>query len=573
MLDSDDILIRALLQDSVLTDKQVEIARRHAAEARPAMSVLDAVVTLAIAPSRTIAIARAQICECPYADLDAFEIDIHNASALPRAVAERCGAFPLFRLGQTTTIGMIDPLNLRAVDQVRQSIRTDVEIVLCDAEPLRALIARAFSMASAANGDAPRAAEEDLVTGEEPIVAAVNQIIAQAIDEGASDIHIGPDEHELHLRHRIDGVLAPRQGPPLAAHSGIVQRLKVMASLDLTVTRKPQDGKFRFDRRGQPIDVRLSFIPTICGENVVMRLLRPTAQIKGFEDLGLAPHDLETIVGSLDKPHGMILVTGPTGSGKTTTLYTALARLNSPELNIMTIEDPVEIRLPLIRQTQVNAEIGLTFAAALRTILRQDPDVVLVGEVRDAETAQIAVQASLTGHLVLSTLHTNDAVGAVARLRDMGVPPFAINSSLLCVVAQRLVRCVCIACARPEQPDPTLARKLGLKPDELAGFRRGAGCARCSSTGFKGRIGVYETLPVRGAVHDAIEGGAEPIALRRAAAAAGLRPMWRDALDKAKAGLTTIDEAVSVMATIEAEAGAETAPAPADTTAQRRAAA
>lgn len=556
MLDSAEILIRALLEEGVLDEQKVKLAERVATER--GVSITDAVVAAQLVPARTLAIVRASLAECPYVDLAAFEIDISNAAVLPRTLAERVGAFPLFRSEELTTVGVLDPLNLRGVDQVRQAIKTDIDVVLCDPDQLQSLIERAYSMSAAAREDDPAAAThaEDLTTGQEPIVAAVNQIIAAAVDEGASDIHINPDEHALHLRYRIDGVLQTRQGPPLKAHAGLVQRLKVMAGLDLTQTRKPQDGKFRFARRGSTsgaVEVRMSSVPTVNGENVVLRLLRPSQSIRGFEDLGIGPDERAVLEKSIARPYGMVLVTGPTGSGKTTTLFTAINSLNTPDRNILTIEDPVEIRMPMVRQTQVNSEIGLSFAATLRAMLRQDPDVILVGEIRDPETAQIAVQASLTGHLVLSTLHTNDAVGAVSRLRDLGVPNFAINSALLCVVAQRLVRKVCQDCAKPDRPDAASIRRFGLTPEQCAGLRRGAGCPRCMSAGFRGRIGVYETLDMTPDVQAAVERGESAAEIRGVAASGGMRLMWEDGVGKALQGLTTLEELSRLVASVDVD--------------------
>jgi len=552
VLDSNEFLIRDLLDQGRLNEPDVERAKQRAAETRSPLP--ETLVAMGLIDARELAISRAAICECPFVDLDAFDIDIRNAELLPRAVAEKHDAFPLFHLDGTVTVGMVDPLNLRSVDQIRQSLRVEVNCVLCDPDHLRALISRAYSMASTASTQEDEDEQAELTTGAEPIVAAVNQLIGAAIDQGASDIHLNPDEHELHVRYRIDGVLQPRQGPGLAAHAGLVQRIKVMADLDLTQTRRPQDGKFRFTHRGQCVDVRVSVIPTVCGENVVLRLLRQNASLKGFDDLGMPRALIDDFRQVIHSPHGMILVTGPTGSGKTTTLYTALSELNDPHRNIMTIEDPVEIRLPMIRQTQVNPEIGLTFAGALRSILRQDPDVILVGEIRDQETAQIAAQSSLTGHLVFSTLHTNDAVGAIARLRDFGIPPFAINSAVLCAVAQRLVRQICPHCAEPDEPDEANLRAFGLSRDEATGLMRGAGCARCLNTGYQGRIGVYEMLRLTPAIQSAIEAGASTRALHETARSQGMRLMWEDGLEKARLGLTTIDELWKVRATFEDEA-------------------
>jgi len=542
MLRQDDYLIRALVEEGLVTAERAEEATRLAAEKE--LAVDDALETLGVLNARQIGIMRAGLCECAFVDLDHYEIDIQHAAMLPRAAAEKHLVFPLFVVNGVATLGMVDPLNVRAIDQVRQFVRAEIEPVLCSPAALKRLIARAYSLVShteAANEHAKPSVGADLTTGEEPIVAAVNQIVNDAVAERASDIHISPCERELQLRFRVDGELQRRQGPPLSAHAGIVQRLKVMAQLDLTQTRRPQDGKFRFNSRTEQVEIRLSTMPTVAGENIVMRLIRPNTQIGEFTDLGMTTAVSDRMHELIEHPHGMILVTGPTGSGKTSTLYTAVKKLNTPDRNVMTIEDPVEVRMEGVRQIQSNSEIGLTFAAALRSILRQDPDVVLVGEIRDNETAMIAAQASLTGHLVLSTLHTNDAAGAIARLKDLGVPPFVINASLLGVVGQRLVRKLCDQCAKASTPDPILLRRFGLKSDSGA-FRAGDGCGTCANTGFRGRFGVYELLTMNDATAAAIERGASIIELQRLCVQQGMRPMWLDGLDKARAGLTTLDE-------------------------------
>jgi type IV pilus assembly protein PilB len=326
-----------------------------------------------------------------------------------------------------------------------------------------------------------------------------------------------------------------------------VQRLKVMADLDLTQSRRPQDGKFRFVHAGRNVDVRMSVIPTIWGENVVLRLLGGALKITGFEELGCSRGVARTLDDASKSPHGLVLVTGPTGSGKSTTLYTALTRINSPERNVVAIEDPVEYRLPMVRHVQVNSEIGLSFAGALRAIMRQDPDVILLGEIRDEETARIAVQAALTGHLVLSTLHTNDAPGAIARLQNFNCPSFAINASLVCTLAQRLVRKVCESCAKPYTPDPTLMRRF-MPPDQDGQFRHGAGCPKCSNLGLRGRIGIFECIRMTRRLQDAVESGASTGALRALAVRDGMVPMWQDGVEKARLGLTTLEEIASIAA-------------------------
>ncbi len=556
MLDSRNFVIRTLIADGQLTEADLRRATEHSIASGG--ELLDSLVQLSIITSRRLAIAKAKICEYPFVDLSHYEIDFANARHLPRSVAERLHAFPIFVIDGVATVSMLDPLNLQAIDQVRQHLRCDVDPVQGDSEQLKALIARAYSLTKASEEDAQTsAAEHSLTTGEEPIVQAVNQILAGGAEAGASDVHINPDENTLHLRYRVDGMLIPQQGPPKSAHEGMVQRLKVMAKLDLTQTRKPQDGKFRFRHRTEQVDVRLSVIPTIHGENVVMRLLRPAAKLGTIADLGMPMDMCAWFEEAVQKPHGMILVTGPTGSGKTTTLYTALHSMNTPDTNIMTIEDPVEIRLPLIRQVQVNSDIGLTFASALRSILRQDPDIVLLGEIRDAETAKIAVQAAMTGHLVLSTLHTNDAIGCVNRLKDFELPTFAINSALLCTIAQRLVRRLCPTCAIPET-DFTLTRQV---PEELssADFGAPSGCPECRQTGYKGRVGVYEMLRVTPGIQGLIESGASVAQVAHAARAEGMRSLWEDGVHKAARRLTSLQEAVSLRA--EFEVAADAAPA------------
>ena len=563
MLETSEFLGRALVEEGLIHADQLRKANALAAEA--CCKIDEAIETLGFLPAKKIALAKAQICESSFVDLSHFEINLENCRLIPKALAEQHLCFPLFVLDGVLTLGIEDPLNLVALDHVRQAVQAEIDVVLCETKLLRELIERAYNLASLAPDD-PAAVVKgggDAAPGEDdeagPIVAAVNTLLADAVRCGASDIHINPDASELRVRFRIDGVLHERQGPPLALHAKIVQRLKVMAQLDLTQSRKPQDGKFRFTHQGRTVDARLSIVPTVVGENAVVRLLNAHTAVLSFADLGLDAAtiaDLETI---LAQPHGMLLVTGPTGSGKTTTLYTAIAHLNTPEVNIVTIEDPVEIRLPLVRQVQVNPDVGLTFAGALRSVLRQDPDIVLVGEIRDEETASIALQAALTGHFVLSTLHTNDAAGAVARLADFGLPPFVINSAVSGVVAQRLVRRVCTGCAAPDAPDPRLLERFEIETGAgsgaaTLGFKRGSGCPRCMQTGYHGRVGVYELLGFTPALQDAVAAGASTSEIRAASVREGSRLMWQDGVAKARQGLTTLDEVARMVSVIETAA-------------------
>ncbi len=552
MHNQDVFLEQALLAEGRIDRAQLEAARRHAVG--KSVDLVDALVATEAVDPRDVALTRADLCEVPFVDLAGYQISFGNTRLVPRAVAERFIVVPLFRVDDVLTLAMDDPLNLEALDQVRQCARTDVDAVLCDRRQLRALIGRAYRLTQSPAEQADESRGDiaaDLGESSGPVVAAVNQMLADAIEQRASDVHINPDQNELRLRFRVDGLLREQQGPPLSMHAGIVQRLKVMASLDLTQTRRPQDGKFRFLHGGAPVDVRMSTVPTVCGENAVLRLLAGSQELLDFHELGVPPviaADLEALIA---RPYGMLLVTGPTGSGKTTTLYAALSKLNDPARNIVTIEDPVEIRLPYLRQIQVHPEIGLTFAAALRSIVRQDPDVILVGEVRDHETAAIALQAALTGHLVLSTLHTNDAAGAVARLRDFHLPSFVINSAVLGVVAQRLVRRVCQHCAVPDPADEFLRRSFGLAGEDRD-FVTGRGCPRCAQSGYRGRLGIYELLKFTPPVQALVEQGASTRKIRERAVREGMRLLWKDGLDKARLGLTTLREVAKVAAVTRA---------------------
>jgi type IV pilus assembly protein PilB len=550
VLQRDEFLIRELLESGLLDEEAVACAEKHAADT--SSTLIESLVINGSVTSRNLALSQAVVYECSFVDLDDFEINLANADFLSKELAEKYTAFPLFAIDGVITIGMLDPMDFRAVDQIRQKIEGDVEPVLADAVTLRKLIASAYRMRSSQTHtqSAPET-QIDLTTGEEPIVAAVNEMISSAIKNGASDIHLNPDESILHLRFRVDGVLLPQQGPPKSAHEHIVRRLKVLSDLDLTQTRKPQDGKIRFVLQGQPYDLRLSVLPTIHGESVVIRILRPTNAFSTLAELGMPSAAREHLDDCLGRPHGMILVTGPTGSGKTTTLYTAIEQLNTPDRNIMTVEDPVEIRLPMLRQTQVNKEVNLTFADALRSMLRQDPDVILVGEIRDQETARIAVQASMTGHLVLSTLHTNDSVGAIERLHDLGVPPFMLNSSLLCILAQRLLRKICSQCSVTQEIDHVRLDSFGLDHSQKHLIRHGTGCQNCKGTGYSGRVGVYEMLRITPELQMMIHDQASNAELRSCAQRGGMTTLLMDGIEKLLEGITTLDELDRVRATVD----------------------
>lgn len=389
---------------------------------------------------------------------------------------------------------------------------------------------------------------EDLLESDDeaPIIRLVNQLLVRAVKQKASDIHIEPFEKDLAVRFRIDGILYDIMHPPKKAQNSIISRLKIMADLNIAEKRLPQDGRIRIKLAGKDIDIRVSSLPTSHGESVVMRLLDRSKVLKTLDTVGFAAKDLENIRELIHKSHGIFLVTGPTGSGKTTTLYAALAEINAPDIKIITVEDPVEYQIPGINQCQVNAKIDMTFAAALRSILRQDPDVVMIGETRDKETAQIAVQASLTGHLVISTLHTNDSASTPTRLIDMGVEPFLVASSLIGVIAQRLIRTVCKACALPHIPTDRELQQCGISRADIEGKKllKATGCPECLNTGYAGRTAIHEIMKVSDAVRDLIIANADAITIKKAAMRDGMLTLREAAILKMYDGLTTMEEVV-----------------------------
>jgi type II secretion system protein E len=380
-----------------------------------------------------------------------------------------------------------------------------------------------------------------------PVVKIVNLILVQALKEKASDIHIEPFEKVLKLRYRVDGALIEASSPPKALQLPIASRIKILAGLDIAERRLPQDGRFRIRVSGKEVDLRISILPTVYGEKIVIRLLDKGALSASIDALGMDEYTLGVFKKAIDAPHGMLLVTGPTGSGKTTTLYSVLSELNNPEYNIVTVEDPIEYQLAGINQVAVKADIGLSFADALRSILRQDPDIVMIGEIRDNETADIAVKAALTGHQVLSTLHTNDAAGAITRLDDMGIEPFLISSSILLACAQRLVRRICPNCREEEKPEAELLEKLGI-PDDGTTFYHGAGCDRCKRRGYMGRAAIIEVLSVSEPIRRLIIKRASAAVIKNQAISEGMKTLRMVGIDKAKEGITTLAEILQMTA-------------------------
>jgi general secretion pathway protein E len=480
-------------------------------------------------------------------------------AALPMPFARRHLVLPLAREAAGLRVAVADPAALDALGDLRFLYRAPVRPLVVPAPALREAITRAYDAAARSAADTMDAIEGEridlaatdleeppdlLEAGDEaPVIRLLNALFSQAVKDGASDIHLEPYEREVVVRFRIDGILADVLRPPVGMHPALAARVKVLAGLDIAERRLPQDGRIAVRVGGRDVDVRVSIVPTALGERVVLRLLDRTATLLELGDLGLARPTAAALGRLLGQSHGILLVTGPTGSGKTTTLYAALRRLATGERNIMTIEDPVEYQLPGIGQVQVNPRIGLTFAAGLRSVLRQDPDVILVGEIRDRETVEIAMQAALTGHLVFSTLHTTDAPGAITRLLDMGVEPFLISSSVLGVLAQRLVRRPCAGCA--SAGPPTAEEREALGPGAPAALRHaGPGCAECRGTGYRGRIALHELLLVDDGVRALIMARSDAAAVRRLAADRGVPTLRDDGFAKAAAGLTTVGEVV-----------------------------
>jgi type IV pilus assembly protein PilB len=524
----------------------------------------------------------------PSIALGAFEIDPAIVKLLPGETAQKYQVIPLSRAGATLTIAMTDPTNVFAMDDIRFMTGYNVEPVVASEIAVTDAIQKYYGKAVAAAGGStrgaapptasalevasqalenlPAIADEDVELledleeisaetlakqGEEaPIIKLVNVLLMSAIQKGASDIHIEPYEKELRVRYRVDGLLYNIMQPPLKFRDAMTSRIKIMAKLDIAEKRLPQDGriKIRFQDNGQPkdIDFRVSCLPTLFGEKIVMRLLDKDKLMLDMTKLGFEAESLKKFETQIMKPWGMVLVTGPTGSGKTNTLYSSISRINTVDTNIMTAEDPVEFNLMGVNQVQVRESIGLTFAAALRSFLRQDPNIILVGEIRDFETAEIAVKAALTGHLVLSTLHTNDAPSTVNRLMNMGIEPFLVASSLNLVCAQRLVRRICKNCVQPNPTPAAALTQAGFSPEDAKKVvpNKGKGCEKCNNTGFKGRVGLYEVMEVTEELRELILVGASSLELRRKAVEEGMLTLRMSGLRKVQDGVTTVDEVV-----------------------------
>ncbi|MFH1261925.1 MAG: type II secretion system ATPase GspE [Pseudomonadota bacterium] len=500
------------------------------------------------------------------ANLGKEEIDVNLATKVPINFAKKFSVVPIRMEGGFAIVAIANGNDLSPLDDLRILLQSDVKPALARKSEILDAINRVYDRATKASEGLHEDLMEDLEAqgldnvnfqetqdlldseDEAPIIRLVNSLLFQAVKERASDIHIEPFEKEISVRFRIDGVLYDIMRPPKKAQASISSRVKIMAQLDIAEKRIPQDGRIRIKIGGRDVDIRVSTLPTSHGERIVMRLLDTSKVLLNLTDIGFSTRQLGTIEKVLALSHGIFLVTGPTGSGKTTTLYACLSKINSKELNIITVEDPVEIQLQGIGQIQVNPKVDLTFANGLRSILRQDPDVIMVGEIRDLETAEIAIQASLTGHLVFSTLHTNDAVSAVTRLVDMGVEPFLVSSSLVAVMAQRLIRVVCKECREPHKPTETELKELAIDPVAAAKGKifRAKGCGKCSNTGYLGRSGIYEMLPIDEVVRSLILKASDASTLKKVAVSRGMKTLREDGAYKVLQGVTTIEEVLRV---------------------------
>lgn len=491
----------------------------------------------------------------PYIDLSTIGIMPTAVALIPVSLAERHQIIPIKIEGKKLTLAMVDPTNFYAIDDVRMISNYDVEPIIASEKDVLRAIRESYGVQDLVDKAVNQMRPEDMSlattiqTAEDaPIISLVNSFISQAIKDMASDIHIEPQEKTLRVRFRIDGMLQEIGSFPRDIHAAIIARIKIISEMDIAERRIPQDGRIKVREAGRDVDVRVSTLPTIMGEKVVMRLLDQQAVILDINRLGFSPGNTDIYRKLYTQSYGMILVTGPTGSGKTTTLYSTLLAVNSPSKNIVTLEDPVEYRLPGINQVQVNPKTGLTFASGLRSMLRQDPNVVLVGEIRDGETADIAIRASLTGHLVFSTLHTNDAAGTIIRLLDMDVEPFLVASSVLGVIAQRLVRVICPQCKDSYTLNPESIERnfLGVSPDEKIILYRGLGCSYCNNKGYRGRMAIHEVMPITSKIREAINKKASSDEICSIAIQQGMTTMRQDGINKALAGVTDLREVMRV---------------------------
>ena len=559
-----ELLADLLAATGLVPEDKLAMARGRAGASG---SLAQALVAEGIATQEGIARTLASRYQLPLIDLAEAGVDSEAAAQVPIHVLERLGAIPYALEGSVLHVAVPDPGNVHAIDELRIATRLTIELAVATRDDVEAEIRRIVRF-SEASGAKAALEEEQLIHEQEvadddlevddgfsdaPLVRLVNSVIFQAAEDGASDIHWEPQEDSLVVRLRIDGVLHEVQRIPKRLAPGVTTRLKVLAKLDIAERRKPQDGRIALNAQaaGRQMDIRVAVLPTVEGESIVMRLMDKSKKVPTLAELGLSDDMQTKLTEIFMRPTGALLVTGPTGSGKSTTLYAGLTQVNRPEINIITVEDPVEFKLPGVNQVQINVRAGLTFAASLRSILRSDPDVVMVGEIRDGETAKMAIEAALTGHLVLSTLHTNDAPGALTRLNEMGVEPFLTGSAVTAVLAQRLARKLCTQCCEMYTPSVDELIKAKVSPDVAAmtdgmTLYRKRGCPRCNQTGYRGRIGIFQLMTMDEDLQTLAAHKASREEIERCAMGTGMRTLWDDGLAKVAAGLTSVEELARV---------------------------
>lgn len=551
-----------LLSAEIISEEELEEALEHQEET--GLKLGEALKDLGYIEGIELAAALSTQLNIPYVRLSDYNLSEELSDVIPEDVARSRNLIPIENLEDQVVIAVADPLDVASMDEIKMMVGKEVESVIAAREDIESSQEKIYGTADEISGVIDDMTEDDVdivsdqsadmgediedQVNETPVIKLVNMILLEAIKNKASDIHLEPFEHKFVVRIRLDGVLQELNPPPKELQQAVISRIKVMADLDIAERRLPQDGRISLKLAGRELDFRVSTLPTVHGESVVLRLLSQEDIDLQTDALGMLPEVEEKYRQIIERPNGIMLVTGPTGCGKTTTLYAGLNHINNPEDKIITMEDPVEYELPGLIQCQVNEEVGFTFANGLRAILRQDPDICLVGEVRDVETAEIAVQASLTGHLVLSTTHTNEAAGAVTRLVDMGVQPFLLTSTIQAIVAQRLVRVVCEDCKEEYEPDPDDIQGLGKNPREWEDhtFVHGTGCENCGDTGFRGRTGVFELLEMTKGISALVNEKAPANALHQKAVEEGMIPMREDGWQKAVDQVTTVGEVLRV---------------------------
>ena len=562
----------ALVEDGLLSAGQIgELLEQQKKEGA---RLIKLIVDKSYVSEQDLAVSMGRVLNVPPINLARVSIPPEIVELLPRDTAHNYKVVPVSRLENRLFLAMADPLNVLAIDDVKRITKLEISPLIASE---KAIVDKLNAFDAAKGGsmediiqDAQKQNEADAdaetieavkegmeevnldqlasSSGEAPVIKLANLIIVQAIKDRASDIHLEPFEKSMRLRYRVDGVLMDATPPPKQMQLALTSRFKIMSSLDIAERRLPQDGRMRVRVSGKDFDLRVSVMPTVHGEKVVLRVLDKTNLSASIDKLGLDPDTFKQVKAAIDAPHGLILVTGPTGSGKTTTLYSALNELNSPIYNIVTVEDPVEFQVPGINQVPTKKEIGLTFANALRSILRQDPDIIMIGEIRDTETAEIAIEAALTGHQVLSTMHCNDAPGAIARLDDMGIAPFLISSSVILSCAQRLMRRICSHCREPVTYPPKMFEDLGIDPAIFSGVQlyRGRGCDRCKNSGYAGRMAIIEAMTITDQIRKLIIARANTRELGKVAISQGMRTLRMVGLDRAREGVSTLEQVLLI---------------------------